>query len=74
MGVAELLAEERERQGLVLCRKKDIEAVRQRKEKLRLALNEAGFSIPPGKTLEEWIPYIEKKPLRNGFRLLRRRL
>ena len=60
MSFAEQLTEELERQGLVLCPVKNITALRQRKEKLRLALNEAGFSIPQGKTLEEWIPYIKE--------------
>lgn len=30
------------------------------KEKLRRALNEKGFNIPPGLTLSEWIPYIRQ--------------
>ena len=37
----------------------EIEAVKQRKEKLRLALVDAGYAIPAGLNFEEWIPYIK---------------
>lgn len=37
----------------------EAEAVKVRKEKLRLALVEAGYPIPEGLNLEEWIPYIK---------------
>mgnify|MGYP003289066688 CR=1 FL=1 len=36
-----------------------IEAIKERKEKLRLALVEAGYAIPAGLNLEEWIPMIK---------------
>lgn len=37
----------------------ETKAVKERKEKLRLTLVEAGYPIPEGLNLEEWIPYIE---------------
>lgn len=40
--------------------KKKTNEVKMRKEKLRVALVKAGYDIPEGLTLEEWIPYIER--------------
>jgi hypothetical protein len=34
--------------------------IMERKERLRKALVNAGYDIPEGLTLEEWIPYIER--------------
>lgn len=38
----------------------EIERVKTSKERLHKALNDAGFNIPEGLTLDEWIPYIER--------------
>lgn len=37
----------------------EAENIKARKEKLRLALVAAGYHIPEGLSLDEWIPYIE---------------
>ena len=37
----------------------EAENIKARKEKLRLALVAAGYPIPEGLSLDEWIPYIE---------------
>ena len=38
---------------------REFKRVMERKERLRKALVNAGYDIPEGLTLEEWIPYIE---------------
>lgn len=45
-----------------ITRRVDIEtrAVKARKENLRLALVEAGYQIPEGLNLEEWVPIIKE--------------
>ena len=37
----------------------EAENIKARKEKLRLALVAAGYPIPEGLSIDEWIPYIE---------------
>lgn len=39
----------------------EAEKIKERKEKLRLALVAAGYPIPEGLSLDEWIPYIKER-------------